>query len=289
MLIQETRTFEVAKDSFINSQGKTQKKMRLAASAAIRLILRLEPQLQNPLTNIPLLLSIQKDSRGIDGDVRDVLCIRRQNNWELGLSCKHNHYAVKHNRLSPSINFGKQWFGRPCSENYFTSITPLFNKLKTMRNKGFFWRDIDNKEEKFYIPLLKAFVNELTKLDAKNPKEIPRRLLRYLLGSNDFYKIIADTQKKVTHIQAFNLDGTLNRKAGTVRPETRIQQLKMPSRFLDIRFKPNSGTTILVACNQGWGISLRIHSAKSKVEPSLKFDVKLTGIPVTLYTHHELW
>lgn len=287
--IEETSVLEIARGFYTNSNRDTKDKMNLSANAAVRVILRLEPQLQNPLTNIPLYLSIQEDTTGIAGDVRDVLCIRRQNEWEMGLSCKHNHSAVKHSRLSPSIDFGSKWFGIPCSEDYFATINPLFDELREMKSSGVLWRDIINKEERFYSPLLVAFIDELRRLDSDNPGEIPRRLLRYLIGSNDFYKVITNTRREVTQIQTFNLYGTLNRNAGTVRPQTRIQQLTMPSRFFDISFKPNSGNTVHVTCDQGWGISLRIHNASSRVEPSLKFDVTLVGVPPSLYTHYEPW
>jgi hypothetical protein len=63
----------------------------------------------------------------------------------------------------------------------------------------------------------------------------------------------------------------------------------MPMLFYDINFKPGSGNTILVACDNGWTISMRIHNASSLVEPSLKFDVGLTGVPSTLYSQFEPW
>jgi hypothetical protein len=34
---------------------------------------------------------------------------------------------------------------------------------------------------------------------------------------------------------------------------------------------------------------MRIHSARSLVEPSLKFDIGLIGVPPTLYTQFEPW
>jgi len=151
--------------------------------------LRLEPQLTTPLTNVPLYLSIQEDARGQQGDVRDILCIRRQNEWEIGLSCKHNHAAVKHSRLSRTIDFGELWFGIPCSESYFIEINPLFDELEELREQGELWRNISNKEERFYVPLLEAFIRELERLNQNNQGVIPERLLHYLLGRNDFYKL----------------------------------------------------------------------------------------------------
>lgn len=289
IVVEQNSSLEIAREKYENASQDMQNKMDSGANAAIRVILRLEPQLTTPLSNVPLILGIQEDSMGQQGDVRDVLCIRRQNEWEIGLSCKHNHSAVKHSRLSDSIDFGDSWFGIPCTQDYFSEINQLFQELREMKENNLLWRDVENKEQRFYIPLLQAFMRELQRLDALHPGEIPNRLLHYLLGRNDFYKIITHDSRRVTQIQAFNIYNTLNRSSGNVRPLINIQQLTMPTRFFDISFKPHSGNTIIVTCDNGWTVSMRIHNASSRVEPSLKFDVQLTGVPPTLHTHYEAW
>ncbi|QQY79256.1 HaeIII restriction endonuclease [Keratinibaculum paraultunense] len=287
--IEDTNSYRVAKNFYDNLDIEAKHKLIFGANAAAKVILRLEPQLENPLDNIPLILTIQEDSAGIAGDVRDVLCIRKQNQWEIGISCKHNHSAVKHSRLSPTIDFGESWFNIPCSQEYFDNINPLFEELRKMRKKGMFWRELEDKEDRFYVPLLNAFIEELKRLDEENPDEIPKRLLSYLLGKNDFYKVIMIDRRKVTKIQAFSMYGTLNQNAGKVCPQVKLPILNMPSRFYDISFKPDSKNTILVVADGGWTISMRIHNASSRIEPSLKFDVQLVGVPHSLYTHHESW
>lgn len=117
--IEDTPQFRTAKNFFNSMSEKMKLDLTAAANAATRVIIRLEPQLEYPSTNIPLYLSLQTDAQGIKGDVRDVLCIRRQNQWIIGLSCKHNHHAVKHSRLSDTIDFGAEWFNIPCSKQYF--------------------------------------------------------------------------------------------------------------------------------------------------------------------------
>jgi hypothetical protein len=289
IVIEHNSALDVAREKYESATPDMQTKMDLGADAATRVILRLEPQLTNPRNNIPLYLAIQEDVMGIAGDVRDVICIRRQNEWKIGLSCKHNHSAVKHSRLSDNIDFGDSWFGIPCTQDYFSEINQLFQELREMKENNLLWRDVENKEQRFYIPLLQAFMRELQRLDALHPGEIPNRLLHYLLGRNDFYKIITHDSRRVTQIQAFNIYNTLNRSSGNVRPLINIQQLTMPTRFFDISFKPHSGNTIIVTCDNGWTVSMRIHNASSRVEPSLKFDVQLTGVPPTLHTHYEAW
>lgn len=289
IVIDQNRALQIAREKYDSATPEMQKNMDFGANAAVRVILQLEPQLTTPLNNVPIYLTIQEDSSGIAGDVRDILCIRRQNDWEIGLSCKHNHTAVKHSRLSPHIDFGNSWLGIPCSEQYFKDITPLFNELEEMRQEQILWRNIIGKEERFYVPLLEAYMRELERLNHENPGIILQRLMQYLLGRNDFYKVITLDKRSVTQVMAFNMYGSLNRNAGNVRSLINIPQLILPTRIFDISFKPNSRNTIIVTCDNGWTVSMRIHNARSIVEPSLKFDVQLTGVPPTLHAHFEAW
>ena len=43
-----------------------------------------------------VVLTCQTDSEGKEGDVRDIVITRKDAKWEIGLSIKHNHFAVKH-------------------------------------------------------------------------------------------------------------------------------------------------------------------------------------------------
>jgi len=56
-----------------------------------------------------LSLEFQKDGREVYGDVRDIVVKRNELSWEIGLSIKHNHDAVKHSRLGASLDFGEKW------------------------------------------------------------------------------------------------------------------------------------------------------------------------------------
>lgn len=269
-----------------------------AANAAIRQIDRLEPRLRHPEADFPLILSIQTDAKGKQGDVRDVLCIRRQHHWEIGFSCKHNHAAVKHSRLSDTIDFGQIWFEHPCSQQYFEEIRPIFNELKILKISGqergvpILWDSIENKIGKFYQPILNAFINELNRLSSQY-NDIPKKLIKYLLGKEDFYKIITDDKRKVTRVIAFNINGTLNQISDGVKPLTTVPLLQLPSKFHHIGFKEssksNQHTTIEIICDKGWQLSLRLHSAKKDVEPSLKFDVQMISFPQNIYVHDEPW
>jgi len=290
--IEKTAPLETAQRFYSETSDALKTKLNKAASAAARVIIRLEPQLEYPENNTPLFLSLQTDALGIVGDVRDVLCIRKQNQWEIGLSCKHNHHALKHSRLSSTIDFGSEWFDIPCSPEYFATVKPIFNELRVIRDTSgntALWIDIANKNERYYITILNAFINEIKKLDCKNPNTIPQRLIQYLIGKKDFYKVITDDRRRVTRVDGINLSGTLNRPSAGKRSVVNVARLKLPSLFYDISFKNQSQTTIIVTCDMGWTVSMRIHNASSRVEPSLKFDVNLISLPNTIHTQIEPW
>lgn len=292
--IEDSPQMRTARNLFDSMTEQNRIELIRAANAMARVIIRLEPQLQYPQNNIPLFLSIQTDAQGISGDVRDVLCVRRQNQWQIGLSCKHNHHAVKHSRLSDTIDFGNEWFGIPCSKQYFQTIVPLFTELRVMRDNACksgtqaLWAELPNKAERYYIPILKAFMNELNRISAENPG-VPSALINYLVGKYDFYKVITDDRHETTRVEAINIAGTLNRSAGKNRSIVDIPRLRLPTRFYHIDFKPGSDNTIEIVCDEGWTISMRIHNASSRIEPSLKFDVNLISLPGSIHAQVEPW
>ena len=280
--------FRTARNAFSLLDDQKQNNLVLAGRAGARVLMRAEPRLSCISPNEQLTLQIQTDAAGIRGDVRDILCIKSNLSWSIGISCKHNHAAVKHSRLSQTINFGNEWFGFSCSQNYFSQISPIFSYLDNLRHQGALWSSIEDKESSVYIPILKAFIEELRRLSVDHPN-LPELLVEYLIGNQDFYKIIAIDNLNSTRIQAFNFLGTLNQSYGSIKPSIRIPQLRLPTRFYNIDFKKNSRTTIEVVFDNGWQISLRIHNASSRVEPSLKFDVQLISTPHEVFYHDEPW
>ena len=293
--VEESRQMKTAKGFFEGLDRMKRYNLMLAAKSAVRIIEKLEPQLKYPDNNEPLILSIQTDASGMSGDVRDLLCIRNQNNWHIGLSCKHNHHAVKHSRLSETIDFGKEWFGKSCSEQYFSEVVPLFRELRIMRDESkesghpVLWNEISDKFDTYYVPILKAFMDELIRIDRKFPNEIPTLLIRYLIGRYDFYKVITDDRHRATRVEAVNIAGTLNKSSEGHDTIVKVPMLKMPSKFYHIGFKTNSKNTIEVVCDEGWAVSMRLHNASSKVEPSLKFDVNLISLPSSIHAQVEPW
>lgn len=267
--------------------------MTKSARAGVESLLQLEPKIIED-GNDDLELSLQSDKKGVEGDVRDVLIIRRSIAWEIGISVKHNHSAVKHSRLSQTIDFGKEWFSIPSSSDYFEEIKPIFTRLSELKAAGVRWSDVTDKTVTVYMPLLNAFMRELGRLDAESPSVVPARLLEYLLGRKDFYKIISNDSGKFTMLQCFNLHSTLNTASSTKQPSLKVRGVDMPNKiyFLDFREMNDGGksqTTIQLVMDGNWAVTFRIHSASTMVEPSLKFDIQLTGVPSSMFSNSVSW
>lgn len=284
----ENDSFKTAFKCFLSFNEKEQSHYQLVASFSVNFLLDIEPRLANGIDAKDFLqLEIVADKAGQSGDVRDVLAIRSLQKWEIGISAKNNHRAVKHSRLSNDIDFGQKWLGFPCSVNYFQQIEPIFTglaKLRTESKSTQKWETLGDYHTSVYVPVLNAFKSELLRLDNENPGIVAEKLVQYLIGNQDFYKVIKGKNK--VEIQAYNLHGTLNLPFQNIKPKAKMPRLKLPNRLIEVVYQDNSKTTLLVTLNEGWQISFRIHNASSRIEPSLKFDINLVSAPHTLYTNH---
>ena len=285
--IETTDGYDAAKRAWNNIDNSLQVVMEESALAAVETLFELEPLIVEDGDD-ELVLKIQQDSKGKEGDVRDILIVRRNIEWEIGLSLKHNHFAVKHSRLSRSLDFGDKWFGVPCSKKYWEDIKPIFDYLVEEKFKETSWSELPAKEVDVYIPLLTAFMNEVRRSN-ENDDSIPRKMVEYLLGEFDFYKVVGIDNKRITQIQTFNLHGTLNQSSKKEMPKIKIPIASLPSRIVSLEFKPDSANTIELYMDGGWQFSFRIHNASTKVEPSLKFDVQILGIPTAIMTIECKW
>jgi len=293
VIISENSSLRVAHAAWESIPLELKQKMKLSSTAGVKALIELEPKITQDGKD-DLELSLQPDKNGQEGDVRDVLIIRRALEWEIGISVKHNNEAVKHSRLSPTIDFGKDWFGLNCSVTYFEQINPIFKTLEGYKNIGLNWGQVSDKDSSVYVPILEAFMAELQRLDNSNPGIVPGRLLEYLLGRKDFYKLISNDYERTTTVQCFNLHGTLNTASSVKKPTIKVRNFGLPAHILYLGFKTKkdgnaSRTTIQLVMDNDWGISLRLHSAKTEVENSLKFDIQLTGVPTSLFVNKLTW
>jgi len=258
-----------------------------SADAAVYTLFDLEPLILED-GNDRLNLFIQPDSHGQCGDVRDILIVRRNIRWEIGLSMKHNHFAVKHSRLGKGLDFGDKWFGVPCSSQYWQDIHPIFRYLEEAKGKGLQWEHLPAKEKDIYIPLLKAFSDEIHRSVVSHP-DLPKKMVEYLLGEFDFYKVISVDKQRVTQILSFNLHGTLNQPGKNGKSKLNVPIANLPTRIVSLDFKPRSNNTLELYMDGGWQFSFRIHNASKAVETSLKFDIQIIGMPTSIITINCKW
>lgn len=282
----ENTALVVAKNYYESFTSEQQEGFNVAARQTIDMMLKLEPGLYAQKNKSDMLMiSLQNDAEGAVGDVRDVVFSRTSPSWEIGLSAKNNNDAVKHSRLSHVLDFGREWLGCPCSLQYWKDIRPIFTFLGEHEGQSFNSLG-EGKISKVYVPLLTAFRNELMRIYGSN-NSIPEKLVRYLIGNYAFYKVIRDDRHNMVIVKAFNVNNELNKTVNGIKSQYKTPTINLPTRIVEFDFKIGAtGNTLDMILDEGWEISFRIHNASSRIEQSLKFDIRLLGNPPILFTQH---
>ena len=285
--LDDNSALNVAQRFYQEFPADAQRKFDNAAFQTIDTMVKIEPKLVHQSNNRDVLhIMLNEDSDGQSGDVRDVVFQRFHPSWEIGFSAKNNNDAVKHSRLGRALDFGEQWVGVPCSQQYWDDIMPIFDYLEDAIRADKTWDDLgSDKIDRVYRPLLKAFADEVLRIDANN-SEIPGKLIQYLIGNYPFYKVIKDDSHNMVIVKAFNINGELNKNAKTGAARYKTPKINLPTRIIEFAPKEGSDTTYNMVLDGGWEISFRIHNASTKVERSLKFDIQLLGNPPILFTQH---
>lgn len=256
----------VAKGHLQSLPAAEQESMRDAARKAAQHIVTQEPNIK------PRNIYLSNDSAGETGDVRDVVIVC-EDGKEIGISCKNNHSDTKHSRLSKTIDFVAKWGINTdgATGTYWSEVNPIFDSLALLRknsNGQALWRDMANKADDVYHPLLNAWEKELLNQCNLMRGRQTENLFRYLVGTQDAYKVMK-TKDSVT-VQTFNVEGTLN-----------SPQLILPSKISRVLDSEISAFGKKVEFTPGWDFNFRLHNASSRVEPSLKFAVSLTNYPAS--------
>lgn len=285
--IADNSSLEANERAWTSMNEDMKKILEISALSAVDSILELEPLMSDDI-NEEVLLEFQQDNAGINGDVRDIVIKRNDIKWEVGLSIKHNHEAVKHSRLSRKLDFGKEWFGLPCSNDYWKSVKPIFDMLKNEKNNGTKWSELNDKENAVYVPLLNAFMDEI-KRSYKVDSNLPKKMVEYLIGTKDYYKVVSKDGKRLTVIHTFNTHGTLNKPSKAKVSAISVPLVKLPTELVALKFKSNSANTVEMYLNNGWQLSFRIHNASKRVEPSVKFDIQFIGMPISILNIECKW
>jgi hypothetical protein len=249
-----------------------------AAEKAVDHILELERK--KFLSAVPTEIWIATDVSGQRGDVRDVVV--ETSNGSIGISCKNNHAAFKHSRLSARMDFVKKWGleSAGCSDEYWRRVRPIFAELESIRRTSgaqTLWSELPDVATRFYWPVLDAFAKELTRLsepDSPAAATVSKNLVMYVVGRVDFYKVIR-LSESVT-VQGFNFNGSLA-----------TERTHGPTHVIKIDRLDGGQYSKTVRLNRGFTFNFRIHNASSRVEPSLKFDITAVSLPPTeIYVNH---
>ena len=270
-LVIQSAFSRAAETAYGKMNEKTKNTFNKAADIALTHILEKEKVLINSSTDKRIVFNT--DNAGKSGDVRDVLLY--VGDRELGISCKNNHEALKHPRLSGTCDFIKVWDidANGCSDEYWNKVKPLFKNLTNLKkdsNRTMLWEHVPEKANSYYWPVLDAWADEINKLcesGAEKQADVCKSIISYLVGKHDFYKVICEKQTRVT-IQGFNFNKTLATRT-----------TKYPDSITTINKKNGGQYSQTVVFNHGYSINFRIHSASSRVEPSLKFDINAISWP----------
>lgn len=275
----ENKASDQARSCFLKIPSSLRTRFIEAATVAIDHILTKETG-NFAVVNADAIL-MASDASGQKGDVRDVIVLGREKS-ELGISCKTNHEAFKHPRVSDTLDFVKSWgiAQSGCTSDYWEIVKPLFGELRDIRsssNHEKTWQNLGDYQTRFYIPALNAFSEELwrhTNLGSPNSEQSTFGLVNYLIGNKDFYKVICT--KESVQIQGFNFENTLN-----------VPRTHMPKFVIAIDEYDGGLYSKTVRLDRGMTFNFRIHLASKSVEPSLKFDVQAVSLPASeIYTNH---
>lgn len=243
------------------------------------------------------ILRAMPDSAGTKGDVRDIDFqifedkSRQKLICNIGISCKNNHEAVKHPRITEDPDFAKVWTKGQfiCCDKYIEGMNEIFEKIDEYSKKYERWSAVEDKMDSIYYPVIKLFVKEIKRLGTvsenasiqkqDNAKLFTQLFFEYMFGTQDFYKLIKEDGSNATKVYPYNMHGTLMRPYNGNKNEQAVQTITLPEEIVEVRIKPKSKTTIEIYFDQ-WIISMRLHNADTKItRTSLKFDVQIRAQP----------
>ncbi|MEH7590420.1 HaeIII family restriction endonuclease [Priestia megaterium] len=245
--------------------------MERAANRIIAFLLEYEPWLKDE----PITVEHVKAT----GGATDVSDIRLSSSHKsIGISLKSNHDAVKHPRVSPTIDIAQNWLGISTDNEYMIGATEIFqhfNEYSQLNNYTKF-KELSKveRDEMLYKPISKVFADLLIRsFNSKDGEVAVRHILPYLIGDRDFYKAKADFRRNELTVAAFDFNGTLGTR----------KRIHVPTRCLEVRVEKGQrdGMHNYISLNfdRGWEVKMRLHTASTKIENSLKWDVQFVGIP----------
>lgn len=267
------------------------------ASRVAAVYLKMVEPILTPNKDIYGVLRAFPDRAGIKGDVRDIdfEIFKDKDHKDLitniGISCKNNHEAVKHPRITEDPDFVKVWTNGEinCSLDFIKGMNVIFDKIDQYGKIYEKWSQVKDKMDSIYYPIIKLFVSEIKKQSMTNhndsidkqekAKKFTKLFFEYMFGTQDFYKFIKDDGANATKVYPYNMHGSLMCPYNGKKNKQAVKTITMPEEIVEVRVKPNSKTTMEIYFDQ-WIISMRLHNADSKISrTSLKFDVQIKAQP----------
>ena len=73
---------------------------------------------------------------------------------------------------------------------------------------------------------------------------MPRKMIEYLIGIEDYYKVVSRDSKRLTMIHTFNMHDTLNKPSENKVSAITVPVVELPTRLVALEFKPGSTNTV---------------------------------------------
>lgn len=200
------------------------------------------------------------DHSGRDGNVIDLI-ISTDNDQRLGISLKHNHDALCH----PRISRVPTWFRANEEQHAFYKKSHdeiwvrFFEKAEAIDSRATTFEGLKQKDNRLIDDYLYAeFYNLIAGFLKSNVSNssTSQALFRSLVGRYDFVKVI--DRGDTVDIQDWRNLSEASMVEITISAEPR---------------------RIIMAFNNGFIISGRLHTAKKEIEKSLKFDIQAVEKP----------
>ena len=116
----------------------------------------------------------------------------------------------------------------------------------------------------------------ITEFEVCKIAEQIERKFNPLVGQQDFYKVIDRSKHGVVEIMAFNFNDDLS-----------VTRTRFPDYVIGVDRLNGGQYSKTVRLSRGFTFNFRIHSASSRVEPSLKFDITAVSLPpAEVYQNH---
>lgn len=91
---------------------------------------------------------------------------------------------------------------------------------------------------------MNAFKNELNRQYDVYKDVIPKKMVSYLLGQFDFYKLVGVDSEEITDIQTCNLRGDLNKQIKKDNNNATIPVSVLPTKIISLEYKKDSKSTL---------------------------------------------